>query len=640
MRVKLTENAKVVLEKRYLLRDAEGGIAETPEGLFRRVAGFIAEGDFRYGKSSAEVSALAETFYRLMSNLEFMPNSPTLMNAGKPGGQLSACFVLPMEDSLESIFDTLKYAALVHQSGGGTGFSFSRLRPKGDRLVYTSGITSGPISFMEVYNMATEAIKQGGTRRGANMGVLRVDHPDIGDFITLKDDLSRMTNFNISVAMTDAFMRAVESDERFELVHPRTGRVTGTLKARALMQRIIDSAWKTGEPGVLFIDRINRDNPTPALGRIEATNPCGEVPLLPYEACNLGSINLGKMLRQNNPPGKPEMDWEKFRETIGQGVHFLENVITQNNFPLEQSRKMAEGNRKIGLGLMGWADTLMMLGIRYDSPEAVTFAEEVMAFLSYHSKLKSVELAKERGRFPFFDSSVYAAGQWFSQKYSGASNRKISEAEWHSLDEEIARHGIRHATTTAVAPTGTISIIGNASGGIEPLYALVFTRNVLDNRHLFEINPLFEAALQSCGLWSEELMREICWRGGSIHGMPEIPEELQRIFVTALDIEPSWHIRMQGAFQKYSDNAVSKTINFPQSATPQQFEDVYKLAYALGAKGVTAYRNNSRQLQPMSIEPPSAAPEFNSRYCPECRKPLRFIEGCPQCLDCQYAYCG
>jgi ribonucleoside-diphosphate reductase alpha chain len=639
MSLNLTENAKIVLEKRYLLRDTEGQIAETPDALFHRVADFIAAGDLRYGQSPEAVGALAQEFYTLMTRLEFLPNSPTLMNAGKPGGQLSACFVLPVPDSLEAIFDTLKHAALIHQSGGGTGFSFARLRPRGDQLKFTSGITSGPISFMEVYNAATEAIKQGGTRRGANMGILRIDHPDIEEFIAVKNDLSRLTNFNISVAVTDAFMEAVKADKPFDLIHPNTKKVTKTLPARDLMRQIVDCAWQTGEPGLVFIDRINADNVTPGVGAMEATNPCGEVPLLPYEACNLGSINLGKMITQSSE-GVPQLDWARFKNAIQLGVHFLDNVITQNTFPIAEIQGMVEGNRKIGLGLMGWADALVQLGIPYNSEAAITLAGHVMSFLNYHAKHRSMVLAQARGRFPFFNESVYKEGDWLSRKFKGDSASVIPDHDWADLDVAIAIHGLRNATTLCLAPTGTISIIAGASGGIEPLYALVFQRNVMERTELIEINPFFESALKARGLYSEALMQKISGLS-SIQAVSELPNDVRHLFVTAHDISPTWHVRMQAAFQRHSDNAVSKTINFPESATPEQIEETYELAYDMGLKGITVYRDNSRMLQPMSVNGANGKPAAaDSQHCPECHQPLQLLEGCLQCPDCHYAYCG
>jgi ribonucleoside-diphosphate reductase alpha chain len=572
------------------------------------------------------------------------------MNAGKASGQLSACFVLPVEDSLEGIFETLKHAALIHQSGGGTGFSFSRLRPHGDFLNHTSGVTSGPVSFMEVYNAATEAIKQGGTRRGANMGILRIDHPDIEAFIAIKNDLSRLTNFNISVAVTDAFMDAVKTDGNFDLIHPKTRKIVKQVSARALMSRIVACAWQTGEPGLIFIDRINAENVTPGVGAMEATNPCGEVPLLPYEACNLGSINLGRFVVTASD-GQAHLDWEGFRKAIMLGVHFLENVIVQNTFPLKQIQEMVEGNRKIGLGLMGWADTLMALDIPYNSAEAIALAEDVMAFMCYHSKLASLALAKDRGRFPFFHQSVYAKGTWFFEKFAHDPAGGITAEQWRALDQAVAEYGLRHATTLCLAPTGTISIIAGASGGIEPLYSLVFKRHVLDGTELLEVHPGFEAALKAHGLYRDEILEQ-AGQEGTIKNMSQLPQRLRQVYVTAHDISPSWHVEMQAAFQRYSDNAVSKTINFPESATMEQISETYQLAFELGLKGITVYRNNSRQFQPMSLKTLTVDPSANDdseiaklelvdgRHCPDCRKPLAFIEGCHQCPDCQYSVCG
>jgi ribonucleoside-diphosphate reductase alpha chain len=589
-------NGMTVLERRYLIRDEQGHALETPADLFHRVARYIAEGDRAYGKTEAEIDALAAKFYGLLARLEFLPNSPTLMNAGRPLGQLSACFVLPIDDSMESIFETLKHTALIHQSGGGTGFSFSHLRPKGDVVRSTMGVSSGPVSFMEVYNAATEAIKQGGTRRGANMGILRVDHPDIEEFISAKDDLRKVTNFNISVTATDEFMQAVAEDAPFALRHPNSGNVIKTLKARALFNRIVDSAWRTGEPGLVFIDRVNRDNPTPALGAIESTNPCGEVPLLPYEACNLGSINLGRML---DADGK--LDWDKLAEVTRITTHFLDNVITRNRFPIPQIQAMVEGNRKIGLGVMGWADCLLALGIPYDSDDAILLGREVAAWIDYHSKLASVELAKARGSFPNFAESRYATGHWLAERHSDRPTQRLTAKSWQHLDEQIRAHGLRNATTTCVAPTGTISIIAGASGGIEPVFALVFTRNVMDNTRMLELHPQFAAWLQSHGLNRPDILEQVAHQGG-VSGIADLPEAMRRLFVTSFDILPEWHVRMQAVFQEFTDNGVSKTINFPENATREAIAETYHLAFQLGIKGITVYRNNSRQDQPMALE--------------------------------------
>ena len=593
-------NGMTVLARRYLIRDEHDQVLETPTDLLRRVARCIAEGDRAYGKSPAEVDLLAEEFYTLLAKLEFLPNSPTLMNAGRPLGQLSACFVLPIADSMESIFETLKHTALIHQSGGGTGFSFSTLRPKGDVVRSTMGVSSGPVSFMEVYNAATEAIKQGGTRRGANMGVLQIDHPDIESFISAKDNLRKVNNFNISVSITDAFMQAVADDTDFPLRHPNGGQIVKTVSARQLFNQIIDCAWRTGEPGLVFIDRINADNPTPALGRIESTNPCGEVPLLPYEACNLGSINLGRMLDAEN-----RLDWDKLAIVARQATHFLDNVITQNRFPIPEIQHMVEGNRKIGLGVMGWADCLLALGIPYNAEEAILLAREVAAWIDYHSKLASIELAQQRGAFPTFAESRYAQGHWLLEKHGTKPTQRLTHKSWKQLSEQIQQHGLRNATTTCVAPTGTISIIAGASGGIEPVFALVFTRNIMDNTRMLEVHPQFAAWLNAHQLNTPDLLEQVAQQGG-VQGLSPLPLEMQRLFVTSFDIEPQWHVRMQAAFQEFTDNGVSKTINFPEQATHAAITETYQLAFQLGIKGITVYRNNSRMDQPMSLKTPAA----------------------------------
>lgn len=595
----VSANAMEVLQRRYLVKSDAGNVVETPAELFARVAGFIAAGDLKYGKSQAEVDTLAEQFYQLMSTLTFLPNSPTLMNAGRPLGQLSACFVLPIDDSMESIFETLKHTALIHQSGGGTGFSFSKLRPAGDVVRSSMGVSSGPVSFMEVYNAATEAIKQGGTRRGANMAVLRVDHPDIEQFITAKNDLRKVTNFNTSVTVTDEFMQALQAGTTFSLRHPNTGAVVKTVNAQKIFDMIVESAWQTGEPGMVFVDEINRHNPTPELGDIESTNPCGEVPLLPYEACNLGSINLGKLLKQTGD--KFTLDWDRLAETVALSTHFLDNVITQNLFPIPAIQNLVEGNRKIGLGVMGWADCLLRLGIPYDTDEAVQLGRDVAAWIDYHSKLASVALAKSRGSFPHFAQSRYADGHWLVQRHEKHITSKITQKSWQHLDALIAEHGLRNATTSCIAPTGTISIIGNASGGIEPVFAMVFTRNIMDNTRMLEIHPYFEAVAKQHGFYTPQILKRIA-ETGSLQNIPEIPETVRRLFVTSFDIAPTWHVQMQAAFQQFSDNGVSKTINFPESASKAEVAEAYHLAYQLGIKGITVYRNNSRGDQPMMLE--------------------------------------
>ena len=597
--VKLTDNARTVLVKRYLKRDNEGNPTETPEDMFWRVAETIASADKEYGKTAEQSQETAKKFYEMMIDLSFMPNSPTLMNAGRELGQLSACFVLPVEDSLEQIFETIKNTALIHKSGGGTGFSFSKLRPKNDIVKSTMGVSSGPVSFIEVFNAATEAVKQGGTRRGANMAILRVDHPDILDFINSKFEGSKLNNFNISVGITNVFMKAVKKDKEYDLIHPNSGETVKKLRAREVFDLIVDHAWRNGEPGIVFVDNINKYNPTPHIGQIESTNPCGEVPLLPYEACNLGSINLGRMITYTE--NQPEIDWDKLAETTRLATHFLDNVIEVNNYPLPQITEMVENNRKIGLGIMGWADLLMTLKVPYDSEEGTNLAVQVMEFIDYHSKVESIDLSKERGKFPNFEGSVFDGKKFLYDKYKGKSGGKITEDEWEQLDGEIQEFGIRNATTTCIAPTGTISMIAGASCGVEPLFALVFTRHIMDGTTLLEVNPIFEQAIKERGLYSQELMEKVS-EHGTAHGVDEIPEELQKIFVTSHDITPAWHVKMQAAFQLHTDNAVSKTVNFVEEASREDIAQTYILAYESGLKGITVYRNNSRFNQAMQIK--------------------------------------
>ncbi|MGC8663578.1 MAG: adenosylcobalamin-dependent ribonucleoside-diphosphate reductase [Thermoplasmata archaeon] len=617
--LKLSINAVKVLESRYLLKNEKGEVIETPGQMFERVAKYIALVDILYdddiydkngsqnkwpfeesndhpltyweydmlkraykimndeGKMKVpfkdvinilkfkekEIEKTSMVFYDLMSKRLFIPNSPTLMNANTEIGQLSACFVIPVTDSMDGIFDSVKFAALIHKSGGGTGFSFSRLRPNGDMVGSTKGVASGPLSFMRIFDVATDVIKQGGKRRGANMGILRVDHPDILEFITSKDSENKiLTNFNISVAVTDEFMRALETNGSYPLRNPRNGEIVKMMEARKIWDLIVSHAWTTGDPGVIFIDEINRYNQTPQLGQIESTNPCGEQPLLPYESCNLGSINLSLIIKENG-----EIDWEALRHIVRESVHFLDNVIDANRFPLLQIQEMTRKTRKIGLGVMGFAEMLIKMGIPYNSDLAIETAEKVMKFINDVGHDMSIELAQKRGEFPAWYGSVW----------------------------EKKGIRIRNATTTTIAPTGTISIIADTSSSIEPLYALSFIRNVLDGQQLLEVNPLFEEYSRKHGFYSENMMREIA-RTGSIQHL-DISDDAKRIFLTAHDIDPEWHVKMQAAFQKYTDNAVSKTINMRNEATITDVENAYLMAYKLKCKGITVYRDGSKSAQ-------------------------------------------
>lgn len=581
--LKLSANAIRVLAARYLLRDEKGAITETPARLFRRVAKTIAQSDTLYSKGTLKKTE--DTFYQMMANLEFLPNTPTLMNAAAPLGQLSACFVLPVEDSLPQIFDAVKNTAIIHQSGGGTGFSFSSLRPKGDIVKTTKGVASGPVSFMNVFDVTTEVLKQGGKRRGANMGILRCDHPDILEFASAKTTEGKLSNFNISVAATDAFMEAAQKNKEYALINPRTKEKVKTINAKQVLDIIVDNAWKTGDPGLVFIDEINRKNPTATLGEIHSTNPCGEQPLHPYESCNLGSVNLVKMLKNG------KFDWDKFKKTIHQAVHFLDNVIDANKYPLPQTEEITKANRRIGLGVMGFAELLINLGISYDSAQALKLAEKLAKFLNDEARKASNKLAEERGSFPNFEKSSWKG--------------KVKAT--------------RNATVTTIAPTGTISIIAGATSGIEPLFAVTFVRNVLSGAHLLETNPSFESIARKRGFSSKALMLKIA-KTGSAQGLKEIPKDVQKLFKTALEIKPDIHVRMQAAWQKHCDNAVSKTINLPENCKIDDVRKAYLLAHKLKCKGITIYRYASKKEQVLTInDVVIAQSEFaGGNVCSEC----------------------
>jgi ribonucleoside-diphosphate reductase alpha chain len=604
----LSANALTVLRHRYLRPRADDGRLETPGELFERVARTIAAVDARYGADEYEVERVAQRFLARMRALEFLPNSPTLMNAGRERGQLAACFVVPVEDDTASIFDAMKWAALIQKTGGGTGFSFSRLRPNGELVASTGGLASGPVAFMQVFDMATEAIKQGGARRGANMGVLRVDHPDILEFIAVKLDPTRMRNFNLSVAVTDAFMEAAARGEAYALRRPRTGEVVRELEARRVLTAIANAAWATGDPGLIFIDRINATQPTPALGEIEATNPCGEQPLLPFEPCTLGSLNLAKFVVEEG--GRAEVDWGRLRRAIADGVHFLDNVVDANAYPLDAIAEAAATTRKIGLGVMGFADMLIALGIPYDHEQAVLLAHRIAEVLDGESVAASRALAEARGAFPAFGQSRWAG--------EGAP--------------------MRNATTTTIAPTGTISILAGCSSGIEPLYAVAFERRVLDGELLSEFHPELRRRLEARGLWTEALGAQLAERGRA-RGFQAIPDDLQRLFPAAHDIAPEVHIDIQAAFQHFVHAGVSKTINLPFEATADEVAHAYQLAYDKGCKGVTVYRDGSKTSQVLGFgrrdEP---RPELDA--CPVCGEAMPHTSGCRVCRACGWSVCG
>ncbi len=564
----LTDNASVVLERRYLSKDRDGQVVEDPDSLFHRVAQNLSQAELNYGASEAERQAVEDKFYEAMRHLEVLPNSPTLMNAGRELQQLSACFVLPVSDSLEAIFDEVKQTALIHKSGGGTGFSFSRLRPEGDIVGSTGGVASGPVSFIRAFDTATDVVKQGGTRRGANMGILNVNHPDILKFIKSKEDGRQLNNFNISVAVTEEFMKKANEGQEFDLINPRTGKVTGALNAKDVFDLMTQLAWKTGDPGLIFLDRINKDNPNPHLGAIESTNPCGEQPLLPYESCNLASINLARMVTYAD--SDVSIDWERLDEIVDITVHLLDNVIDMNNYPIPEIAEMSRKTRRIGLGIMGFADLLVQLGIRYDSEEGLQVARDVMGHIQERSFRASTALAETRGTFPAWDGSIYS------------------------------RTGLkmRNSAPTTIAPTGTISIIAGASSGIEPLFALSYVRNVMDNTKLVEGYTYFEAVAKNEGFYSDELMERLAEKG-SLETL-DVPQWVKEVFRTSHDIDPEWHVKMQGAIQQHTDNSVSKTINFPHNATVEDVAEAYMLAYELGLKGITVYRDGSKAGQVLS----------------------------------------
>ncbi|HEY82240.1 MAG TPA: adenosylcobalamin-dependent ribonucleoside-diphosphate reductase [Dehalococcoidia bacterium] len=591
--LKLSVNAIKVLERRYLLRDEEGNIKETPAQLFRRVARTVAAVETNFDPA-ADVKELEQAFFELMSHLEFLPNTPTLMNAGAPLGQLSACFVLPVEDSIVDIFETLKHMAIIHQSGGGTGFSFSHLRPKGDIVRSTKGVASGPVSFMKIFDAATAVMKQGGKRRGANMGILGAHHPDIVEFVLAKSDGTSLSNFNISVAVTDEFMELASQGRKWPLVNPRTGREVQSINARELLDMIVDNAWRTGDPGLIFLDEINRHNPTPQLGYLEATNPCGELPLLPYESCNLGSINLARMVSDG------EIDWQKLGRVVHLAVHFLDNVIEANVFPLPQIEEITRrGNRKIGLGVMGFADALLKMGIPYNSEAGLETAERIIKFISEEARQASAELAARRGVFPNFAGSIH-------DRPNGPR--------------------LRNATVLSIAPTGTISIIAGCSSGIEPLFALAFVRNVMEGTRLLEVNPTFEQVARERGFFSPELMEQVA-KQGTLREIGGIPEDVRRVFVTDWDIAPEWHVRMQAVFQKYTDNSVSKTINLPPQATPEDIRRIYTLAHELKCKGITIYRYGSKKQQVLTLA--GDMPEATIEPVPYVTADSEYAGGCP-----------
>ncbi|HUC38591.1 MAG TPA: adenosylcobalamin-dependent ribonucleoside-diphosphate reductase [Candidatus Acidoferrum sp.] len=649
--LKLPINSLMVLAARYLMKDDNLKIVESPKQLFQRVSRAVAASEKQFGISQEELERTTADYFDAMSSFKFMPNSPTLMNAGMDKGQLSACFVIPVGDSMEEIFDAVKYAAVIHKTGGGTGFAFSRLRPHNDIVKTSSGIASGPIPFMKVFDAATEQVKQGGKRRGANMGILRIDHPDILDFIMLKENEGTMKNFNISVAVTDEFMKALQENKEYNLVNPRNKKVIGRLNARAVWNLIVTMAWKTGDPGLVFLDRINASfaNPVPSYGPVESTNPCGEQPLYAFDACNLGSINLAMMVKQTDHHF--EVDWDELKRITRLGVRFLDDVIDANSYPLQQITDVVKAIRRIGLGVMGWADMLIKLGISYNSNEALLLAEQVMSFIAEQGRKMSHELAEQRGPFPAFKESI-----WYKLGYKP----------------------LRNSTVTTIAPTGTISIIsGGTSQGIEPIFSVVYMRNVHESLgyNLIEVNNEFERRSLENGYYSEELMKSLAGKV-SIQDVEAVPATERKLFVTAYDISADWHVKMQGAFQKYVDNGVSKTINFPSWATPQDIENAYKMAYELGCKGITVYRDSSKSVQVLqaadkdkqqqitnftdmkkkhtekqehngvtmqAIREGAGSYVMSSKegaHCPDCGTVMVAASGCFTCTKCGHSECG
>ncbi|MBW2978586.1 vitamin B12-dependent ribonucleotide reductase [Candidatus Woesearchaeota archaeon] len=616
--LKLSINSLSVLKARYLLKDPKGTVIETPEELFKRVAENISLADTRYGGNAEETEKI---FYNEITSRRFMPCSPTLMNAGAPLQQLSACFVLPVGDSIKEIFDAVKATAIIHQTGGGTGFNFSKIRPRNDIVISTKGIASGPLSFIHVFDTTTNTINQGGKRRGANMGILRIDHPDIMEFIVAKEKTNKLNNFNISVALTEEFMQAVKNNEDYDLISPRTRKIVQKLNAKKVFDLIVLMAWKNGEPGIVFIDEINKYNPTPEVGEIESTNPCGEQPLLPYESCNLGSINLAEFVNKE----KKDLKWVELRETCKHSVHFMDNVIDMNNLPLPEIEEITKANRKIGIGIMGWADLLYQLRIPYNSDEAIQLAEKTMKFVDDEIKKASEDLAAARGPFPNIQKSIYRD-----------------------------KKPIRNAARTTIAPTGTISMITDCSSGIEPLFSIAYMKRVMGGKELVYVNEHFKQILREEGIYSEELIQKTINKS-SIQDINEIPEHIRKVCVTAFDISPEWHVKMQAAFQKYTDNAVSKTVNFPSTATPAEVEKVYLMAYETGCKGVTVYRDGSREEQILNVETSKKndnkteskekkeekSPEKKQQnLCPECKTKMEFKEGCATCPSCGFSRCS